>query len=134
MEDGSHWKGKGKKTTDHESSLCRHLHDVVLAVDLGSPGLIHWCHVSNDRDPKHVEEGFPVGQPCCRDREQSIERVVVPLLNWLVHRPWNVAAVSRWTHMSNTLRKLAVGLLADGVLLEALREMKTMWSVKPGLG
>lgn len=85
--------------------------------------MVHWCHVQ-EGSAAHLDERLRVGQPCCRDRAQSAERTVVPLINLLVRRPWDVAAVSRWTYVSHTLKRMLLGYAAQNILADALCDMK----------
>ena len=128
--DGAHLRRR-KGDDVVESPLWRDYRAVVDAIDLGPGGitsLVHWCHVEEGSSAR-LNEGLAVGGACCRDREQSVERVSVPLINALVHRQWKVQAASRWTHVSNTLRRMSLGFLAKGILPEALKELKCVWGV-----
>ena len=119
------WKtsesGEREKTSLHEDidALCE-------AIDLGAGGpedLVHWCWVS-EGSVAH-QEGKPLGSPCCRDRDEAIEKVVVPAVNMFVNRCWSNAAASRWTYVLPTLKRLLLGCVAKRVLPESLRCLKT---------
>lgn len=114
--------------------LLEDLQALAAVVDLGSgdlSNLTHWCFVDtadNDADTDAMH-----GAACCRSREESIEKVVVPLLNWIVNKAWDTSAVNRWTYVSTTLKKLAVSCLAHRILPEALKDMQLFWKVDDGM-
>ena len=95
------------------------------AVDLGETNianLTHWCCVKQG-SPEALE-GCAVGRPCCRNFDESVERTVVPVLNWLVGRAWDRQATSRWTYVQHVFRKIGLGMLSCRLLPEALKDLK----------
>ena len=125
------------KTKDGErvkGPLLTDLEALAAAVEFGSLNdskLTHYCCVQ-EGSPEHLA-GLRVGGPCCRDKEESLEKVVVPILTWVVHRPWEVSAVSRWTHVVTLLKKTVVGFLAQRVLPESLRALRVHWDIHDGV-
>jgi hypothetical protein len=63
----------------------------------GVKDLCHYCWV----EPGSVEfdSGLPEGVACCRDRQESIEKMAVPFLNIIVNTSWSNTAASRWTYV-----------------------------------
>lgn len=104
--------------------LLMDLQAVTDAFDLGADGspIVHWCH----------KDGA-IGKGCCNSREEAVEKTAVPLLNWLIHRSWDAASVSRWTYVLNNLRKIAVGFLSNSLLPKALAEMQVFCGVTQGM-
>ena len=85
--------------------------------------LVHYCWVE-------VEEGSEEhrsGGRCCDSFGDSVSKVVVPLLNFLVHRPWDRSCASRWTFVMTAFKKLLVGFLVGGLLPAALRQVQATW-------
>lgn len=104
---------------------------LIEVVDLGAPAgerWIHWCFVE-DGSALH-SQGCPVGSPCCSSPEESVEKMAVPMLNFLLHRQWSQAAASRWTYVGTTLRKIAIGFLSHNVLPQCLSDLQALWDVK----
>lgn len=109
-----------------KSQLLTDFEVVADAFDLGATdcsALVHWCH----------KGGVGNGMGCCKSREESVEKTAVPLLNWLIHRSWDAASVSRWTYVLTNLRKIAVGFLANALLPAALIEMQIFCGVSQGM-
>ena len=116
--------------TDREESPAPLLKDVDRLLELltlSGKDLIHNCHVV-DGCSAH-KEGLPIGSRCCKDREESIEKVVVATLNFLTNRAWAVASESRWTHTCTTLKRIAIGCLLGGLLNKSLANLQTFWGV-----
>lgn len=116
---------EGKGGNKNKGRLLRDLEALCDVVDLGAGGvstLTHYCVA----DPHGV--GNARGhRSCCKDRSDSVEKVAVPILNWVCNRGWDRSSVSRWTYVSTTLRKLAVGCLAKNMLPTAVQELQLFW-------
>ena len=106
----------------------------VVNLDRESPQLVHYCYVTADSH-EHQVDMKPIGSRCCSSREQSVEQVVVPILDYFFGQSWDVAAVSRWVHVSKLLKRFFIGCLAADLLPHALRDLKahgtcpTPWNV-----
>jgi hypothetical protein len=125
------------KTTSDGQQVPTSFYDDLLAlsgvIDMGAPPeeqWMHWCFVA-EGSQMH-SEGHPAGGPCCASHEDSVELVAVPLLNFLLHRQWSQAAISRWTYVGTTLRKIAIGFLCNRVLPQSLSDLQSLWDVKLG--
>jgi hypothetical protein len=97
--------------------LLEDLRALIEGLDLGSgtPALLkHHCWVVVG-SRLHLEEGLRPNRPCCKSREEAIERVVVPVLNLLVNRAWDRQAASRWTFVSKVSHRRTHGDLIRGV-------------------
>lgn len=130
--------GRVRRTQPNGQPLPRSFSDelehLVSVVALGQGGveeLTHFCWVA-EGSPEH-ELGAPVGSACCHDFEESVERTIVPVLNLMVHKPWDRSAQSRWTYVLTLLRKLCLGYLSFGLLPAALRDLKTHWGLSEGM-
>ena len=107
---------------------------VAEVCDLGSPPgdpWVGWCFVE-EGSPEHLA-GAAVGDACCDSEASHVEKVAVALLNVLLHQQWLQSAAARWTYVGQTLRKIALGMLANRVLPKALAEMQALWGVHLGL-
>ena len=103
---------------------------MATAVDFGSletDEIIHYCCV-REGDEKHAAGASP-GDPCCGSREESVEKVALPLIQWFCHRSWEQAAENRWTKSVSLLRRVLTGFLAQRILPECLKSMQTSWGV-----
>jgi hypothetical protein len=107
---------------------------VADVIDLGAlpaDWWIHWCYVV-EGSPEHAA-GASIGSACCVSEDAAVEKLAIPLLNVLLHRQWSQSDVARWTYVGQTLRKIALGMLAHRVLPKALAEMQALWGVHLGL-
>ena len=90
--------------------------------------IIHYCWA----EPESwacTREGRTAGHPCCRNREEAIERMATPLINIVVHGPWDRSAANRWTYVGKVLRLIIVGFASARILPMALKELKCCWNV-----
>ena len=79
-----------------------------------------------------MEDGsseLPYGSPCCRDHSEAVDKVVAPLLKWVVGKAWDVQVTSRWTYVMSALRKIIVACMAKQLLPTALTNMKASMGV-----
>lgn len=65
--------------------------------------LTHWCYT--EEDSVEHREGRAVGSPCCDSRDESVDKVLTPILAFIVGRSWGSMAVSRWTHTHTHLQR-----------------------------
>lgn len=113
--DGSRKRGRLLQLLD---ALCS-----SIDLDGGDPGsLVHYCFVEDASSER------PYGSPCCRDHDEAVDKVAVPLLNW-VAKPWDVQVTSRWTYVLSALRKLLVSCMAKRLFPTALMNMKASMGV-----
>ena len=120
--------------TKHKRGSLLDLEALAMVVEFGSleeDRFVHHCYVERD-SPEH-EGGASVGSACCKSFDESLERVVAPILNWILHRPWNSSSVNRWTYVVTMLKKTIVGFLAQRILPECLRELRALWGVDVGM-
>ena len=113
-----------------KSQVLLDIEALVAAVDFGNPDseeIIHYCCIQ-EGDAAHAEGAAP-GGPCCRDRQESVDKVSAPLIQWFCHRAWEQAADSRWTKIVNLLRRVLTGLLAQRILPVCLSGMQTSWDI-----
>ena len=75
----------------------------------------------------------PIGSRCCSSREQSVEQVVAPILDYFFCQSWDVAAVSRWVHASKLVKRFFIGCLAADLLPHALRDLKAHWDLSDSM-
>lgn len=98
-------------------------------IDLGAtPALVHWCWVEEGSAEESL--GLQVGTPCCRSREEAVERVTFAVTNYMFGKAWDQAAVSRWLHVGKLLTRamlLCVG--SNGILPQALVDLKLSWDL-----
>ena len=90
--------------------------------------IIHYC-CAEPNSWACTKEGRRPGQPCCQNREEAVERMATPLINILVHGPWDRSAANRWNYALKILRLIIVGFFSGGVLPMALKELKFCWDV-----
>jgi len=100
----------------------------------GRPGgqWTHHCWVL----PGSEEErrGMRVGAPCCTSRDESVEKVTGIIATVLMGRAWKRAVESRWTNVTSAMRRfLLANSIGDGILTNALREVKTHWQLNADL-
>jgi hypothetical protein len=110
------------------------LEALANAVEFGSNAsdkIIHHCCV--EADSPEALAGMRIGGPCCTTEAESVEKVVAPILNWIVHNPLSSISASRWTHVVTGLRKTLAGILAQRVLPESLRSMQVHWGTHDGV-
>lgn len=105
----------------HDSQLAGDIKELVAVVDIGSTEIVHWCH-----SPCSAGSGQEVA-PCCVSREESVERVLLPIINFVFGSCWEVAALSRWTHVSKLLKRALIGCMCYNLLPRALSEVKCFW-------
>ena len=80
---------------------------------MGPSLLKHHCWVAVG-SRLHVEDGLTPKRPCCRTREDAIDRVVAPSLNMLVNRAWDRQAASRWTFVSKGIIRINTCIFVRG--------------------
>ena len=116
----------------YKSQLLLDLEALCAAVDFGSVAeeLTHYCCVQ-EGDAAHAAGATP-GDACCRSREESVEQVAAPLIQWFCHKSWEQSD-NRWTKSVNLLRRVLTGCLAQRILPESLRGMQTSWKVHEGI-
>ena len=110
--------------------LLQDLEAMAAALDFGSMDtdeIVHYCYVQ-EGDEKHALGASP-GDPCCESREEAVEKVAVPLIQWFCHRSWEQAAETRWTKSVSLLRRVLTGYLAQRILPECLKSMQTSWDI-----
>lgn len=56
-------------------------------------------------------------------KELALERIMRPLTALFVERRWSVAAISRWTHVMETLKRVVLGCLLGRVIIQAMASM-----------
>ena len=71
--------------------------------------------------------------PCCSNREECVDKVAAPLIQWFCHQSWEQGPDSRWTKSVNLLRKVLTGCLAQRILPLCLVGMQTTWNVHEGV-
>ena len=121
---------KGEKVP---KPLWQELQELALLWDLKfsdceEEKIIHFCWA----EPESwacTREGRTAGHPCCRNREEAIERMATPLINIVVHGPWDRSAANRWTYVGKVLRLTIVGFASARILPMALKELKFCWRV-----
>ena len=130
-EDANFLQRVGRDGTKTKSRLASDLDAIRAICDMdaksGPEGLVHHCFVC-EGSAEHLR-GRPLGSACCSSRSESVDKVAVALVNFLLHRPWDRSSENRWTYVLNTLRKLAVGYACKQVLPHALRMLKATWKV-----
>ena len=67
--------------------------------------------------------------PAGRVREFAIERIMQPLDALFVERRWSIAAVSRWTHVMENLKRVVLGCLCGRLIIHAISGMTTRLTV-----
>lgn len=131
-EDANFLQRVGRDGTKTKSSLAADLDAIRAVCDMdaksGPEGLVHHCFVG-EGSAEHLR-GLPLGSACCSSRSESVDKVAVALVNFLLHRPWDRSSENRWTYVLNTLRKLAIGYACKQILPYALRMLKATWKVE----
>jgi len=124
------WKARKRSRVRKPSGVLQDLESILAVVNLGQGGLCdmrHYCCVAPGS--ADAAAGKLVGQPCCASRDEAVEKVATPLINCLLHRPWSQQCESRWTMAMTTLRRVAIGTFAFGLLPAALRSLKVHWDL-----
>lgn len=126
----------GKDGSKLKTQLYQDLEAICMSIGLSSETgaeneFVHYCFVE-EGSPEH-RGGRQVGAPCCDCDADSAAKLVVPVLNFLVHRGWDQSAASRWTYMATTFRKMAIGYLAGNLLPQSLRDVQVFWRAPEGL-
>ena len=80
------------------------------------------CHFDPDGSMVAFVQRRP-GQTWAQLKLAAVEEVVAAFNAVFVHSSWNIAALSRWTHVGENLKKLIVGMAAGGVLADAIALM-----------
>ena len=122
-----------KKGEKEPKPLWQEMQELALLWDLKfsdceDEKIIHYCWA----EPESwacTREGRTAGHPCCRNREEAIERMATPLINIVVHGPWGRSAANRWTYVGKVLRLIIVGFASARILPMALKELKFCWNV-----
>lgn len=113
---------RSRRGVFNESQLYRDIKALMAVVDVGSGELVHWCWSESEG---HADGC--AGGPCCGTREEAIERVLIPLMNFLLQASWEVAALSRWTHVGKLVKRALVGCMCCKLLPKALNRVKVFW-------
>lgn len=87
----------------------------------------HFCWVAE------ATGGAEVGDPCCRNIEESRGKVCEAVLAYLFGNTWNVTDVARWTHVNHLLTRYLAGCVFTNVLPGSLSAMQVKWSCGLGL-
>lgn len=103
--------------------LCQRM---SLLPGCGLEQLCHYCWV--EVGSSEFKDGLAEGSACCRDRDEAISKVAVPLINLVINSSWTNAAASRWTYVSSTFRRLCLGFACHGLLQQALRDTQVYWN------
>lgn len=90
----------------------------VVDFDPEDKVLRHWCHLDDD------DIGGGPGLPCCRSRQESIEKVAVPIINLLTCHGWNAAQSGRWIHVTEVLKRLALLVVGKDLLSRCLSDLR----------
>lgn len=105
-----------------------------LAEDDGPGGgtlLTHWCSVAPGS--REHGEGRALGTPCCSGREETLDKVMAALINFIVGRSWGTMALNRWTTVGLTMRRFVVCSLGPRLLPAALDDVRRHWGVQDTL-
>ena len=70
-----------------------------------------------DNDPLHR------GMPSSRLLQAAVDVVMAPVMKLFINRVWNTAALSRWTHITETLKRVTLGCAMGRLLRTALAGM-----------
>ena len=125
----------GKRGERCKTRLSQDLDDLCNVFSMmpgcGVKDLCHYCWV----EPGSVEfdHGLPEGVACCRDRQESVEKMAVPFLNIIVNTSWSNTAASRWTYVVATFRRLCLGYACNGLIASALKDVQTFWNCADGI-
>ena len=116
------------------STWARDLDELCNVFDItagaGVDDLIHYCWVG--RDSQKFRDGVPEGAACCENFEESIEKIIVPFLNRVIHTSWGTTCASRWTYIASTLRRLCLANCCNKLLQTALVQMHIFWNATDG--
>ena len=115
-----------------KSQLLCDVEAVVQHLELGKPleELTHWCWVE-ENSLEHLELGKAPGSACCKSREESLDKMMTVLLNYLVARAWVVGAENRWTDSTNILKRVFFGFAMHELVPKSLGSMQTHWGLSP---
>lgn len=92
------------------------------------PPLTHWCCVVRG-SPDHLAQGLTPGARCCADREEGLNKVLVPIVNWIAGRNWHSLALNRWTHIPTACKRAMLSCAGPSVLPAALGYLQVAWGV-----
>ena len=68
--------------------------------------------------------GIEVGSPCCDCAEDAGDRLGTAGHNVFCGQSWPIGADSRWTHLTDTLRRIVVGEVANRILPTSLSNLQ----------
>ena len=105
------WEGRVLE----KRTLLQQFEAVAEVVAFGSPDvsdgdITHWCWKDRGVSPAGVPRG---AGPCCCNIDETLEKIVAPLANSLIHTAWAPAAESRWTQVCTGMRRVLTGFLAQ---------------------
>jgi len=108
------------------------LQDLTMLFELVDPDphsdeMVHHCVVVEGS--RAHQQGHAVGSRCCSSRAEAVEKTTVAVLNWITGSAWAAPALPRWTNVTISLARYAIGCAAKGLLPTALRELKTHWGL-----
>ena len=119
------WTTHKKSDQPVKTSLHSDLASLCNVVDLSNTtGSLVFHNRVSAHSEDHLLHKLLVNSVACSDRSECINRVVVPLLNFLTGKAWVTAAESRWTNVMTTVRRFLMGVLAGRVLAHALKAVQ----------
>ena len=70
----------------------------------------HYCY-TDEANRDFLEGRRRLGEPCCDNHDDAVEKVGVPLINFSCGVAWVRACASRWTNVTSVLKRMALGAL-----------------------
>ena len=101
-------------------------------VHVGCGVWIHYCYVTED-SYEHQVQLKPIGAACCDDFGESVEKTVLPVDSYINGSCWPVAALSRWTHVSELLKRVYVASIGPRALSQAVSDAEATWGINAGM-
>lgn len=103
----------------------------VASFSSEGPRWVHFCCVRPGSDEE--KQGARVGSPCCASAEEALAKVTGVVATVATGRAWKTACESRWVNVTSSMRRFCFINANGGVLVEALKLVKTHWGLSGGV-
>jgi hypothetical protein len=88
--------------------------------------LAHYCY-TDETSRDFLEGRRRLGEPCCDNRDDVVEKVGAPLINFARGVAWVRACTSRWTNVTSVLKRMVVASAFGRFLPRALVDWRFGW-------
>ena len=124
------WVTHKRDLQAHKTSLLTDLERLIAVVDLGtkSDTIVFWNMVGPE-SAAHLEDGVRVGSRIFTSKQNIVEHVATPIINFCLGRAWVSATISRWTNVTTTQKRFVVADAVSHILVDALQNVKVRWDL-----